>query len=71
MVCNSLLYLHELHVKYVNACKDLIRKLCNYIDAIHILSHGYLSINLVPPSQLYGMIKQGKKVILKTKPNYD
>ena len=44
MALNSLLYLHELQMKYVNVYKDFIKKLYIYIDAICILSTGYLPI---------------------------
>ena len=57
MVLNSLLYFHELQMKFVNIYKDLIRKLYTYIDAICILSTGYLPINLIPPSQLNEMLR--------------
>ena len=36
MVLNSLLYIQDLQVKYINVYKDLIRKLDIYINAIHI-----------------------------------
>ena len=38
MILSSLLYLHELKIKYVNAYKYLIGKLYSYINAIHIFS---------------------------------
>ena len=50
MILNSLLYLHELQIKYVNVHKDLTRKLYIYIDAISILSALYLPSNIIPPS---------------------
>ena len=52
IILNSLLYLHKVHMKYVNAYEDLIRKPKSYIDAIHILATSYRSLILVPPSQL-------------------
>ena len=45
VICNSLLYLHELQMKCVNVYKGLIRKLHIHIDAMHILSTGYLPIS--------------------------
>ena len=46
-------------------------KLYSYIDAIHILSTGYLFLHLITPSQLNGMITQVKKTVVKTKHEYD
>ena len=60
MVLNSLLHLHELQMKYVDAYKDLIRNLCSYIDAFDIPSIGYFPMNLIPPSKLNGMTTQVK-----------
>ena len=67
-VLNSLLYLQDLQMKYINVYKDLIRKLYIYIDAICILSTGYLLINLIPPSQLDKMINQVKEAVIATNP---
>ena len=39
MVLNSLLFLHDLLMKYVNAYEGLIRTLYIYIDVIHLLFH--------------------------------
>ena len=47
MILNSLLYLHDLQMKHVDAYRDLIRRLHSYIDEIHILPTGYFPINLV------------------------
>ena len=38
MILNSILYLHQLQMKYMDAYKDLISKLYGYVDAICILS---------------------------------
>ena len=34
MILNSLLYLYDLQMKYVDACRNLIRKYYIYIDAL-------------------------------------
>ena len=65
MVLNSLSYLHDLQIKSVNIYEDLVRRLQIYLDAIHILSPGYLPIKLIPPSQLNEMFIQVKDVVLK------
>ena len=48
MVLNSLLYVHYLHINFVNVHKDVVTKLCIYIDAFHILSTGYLLLIYYP-----------------------
>ena len=50
MILNSLIYIHKLQIIYVNLYKDLLKQLFIYIDAIHILSAGYLSVSLIAPS---------------------
>ena len=65
MIPNSLLYLHDLQMKYVDAYRDLIRKLYSYINAIHMLSTSYLLINLIAPSHLNAVVTQVKKTMLK------
>ena len=71
MVLNRLFYLHKLQMRYENAYEHFIRKLYSYIDAICILSTGYLAMNLIPKSQLNGMIIQIKRAVVKTKPQHD
>ena len=71
MVINSLQYLQDLQMKYINTYKDLIRKLYIYINTICILSTGYLLIDLIPPSQLNDMITKVKEVVVVTNPKYD
>ena len=51
-VINSLLYLRTLREKYVNIYENFIVQLQRYAKAIKILSKGYLSISLLPPSKL-------------------
>ena len=48
MILNSLLYLQDLQMKYINMYKDLITKLYIYTDIIKILSMDNLQINLIP-----------------------
>ena len=51
--------------------KDLIGKLYTYIHTIHILSTGYLPINLRPSFQTNDMNTQVKKAVVATNPEYD
>ena len=46
-------------------------KLYIHIDAIYILSTGFLLINLIPPSQLIKIIVQVKEAVIATNPEYD
>ena len=57
-------------MKFVNTYKDLVRRLHIYLDAILIPCTSYLSINLIPPSQLNEMLTQVKEAVLKMKPDY-
>ena len=66
VVLNSLLYLHDLKMKFVNIYKDLVRGLYIYIYAIHILSTGYLQITLIL-HQLNEMLMQVKEAVLEIK----
>ena len=68
MVFSSLLYLHELQVKYVNTYKDWISKLYSHINVINIFSTDCLPNNLILPSQLDWSTTQVKKAFLKNLP---
>ena len=71
VVLNSLLYLQDLKMKYINTYKDLLRKLNTYTNAIHIFSTWYLPLNLMFPSQLNEMVKQVERAVVATKSQYD
>ena len=51
--------------------KDLMRNLYIYINAIHILSTGYLLFNLKSLSQLNEMTTQVKEEVVTSNPEYD
>ena len=51
--------------------KAFLERRIIYINAIHILSTGYMCVNLVTSSQLSGMITNVKKAIVKPNPEYD
>ena len=48
-----------------------INELKSYSKAIHILSKGYLSISLIPPSKLETILQQVRAALAKTNKNYD
>ena len=47
-----------------------ISKLNMYAKAIRILSKGYLTLSLLPPSELQEILGEGKKAIHTTNQNY-
>ena len=49
---NSLLYLRTLRERYAKLYEEFIIQLCMYTKVIRILSKGYLSISVIPPSKL-------------------
>ena len=63
---NSLLYLRLVQDKYIALYRELITHLCVYVSAIRILAKGYLSISLVTPSKLIGILNEVKSAIQKT-----
>ena len=68
---NSLLYLRTVQDKYIALYRELITKLHLYTSAIRILAEGYLPISLVTPSKLREILKEVKKALQKTNPDYD
>ena len=52
-----------MYERFVNQLKE-------YLHAIRILSKGYLSISLLPPSKLAKILQEVKQVLLKTDKNY-
>ena len=49
---HSLLYLRTIQEKYIKMYKRFVNQLKEYLQAIGILSKGYLPISLLPPSKL-------------------
>ena len=68
---NSLLYLRTIHDKYVALYRELITQLQIYASAIRILARGYLPNTLVTPSKLQEILKNVKKALQVTNPEYD
>ena len=67
----TLLFLRTINEKYVKMYERFINKLKTYSQAIHILSKGYLPINLMPPSKLEAILQQVNTALAKTNKNYD
>ena len=65
----TLLVLRTLTEKYVIMCERFINELKSYSKAICILSKGYLSITLIPPSKLETILQQIKALLAKTNKN--
>ena len=68
---NSLLYITMLKEKYVRMYKKFISQLKMYANVIRTLSKGYLPISLLPPMKLQEILKEVKKVIQISNPDYD
>ena len=57
---NFLLYLRTLREKYIQMYKEFTGQLHMYTKAIRVLSKGYLSISLLPPSKLQTILGEVK-----------
>ena len=68
---NSVHYLTTITEKYVKIYQRLIEELKMYSKAIRILSKDYLSISLLPPSKLEGILNEVRVAIAKSKKGYD
>ena len=68
---NTLLFLRTIKEKYVRMYERFINELKSYSKAIHVLSKGYLSISLIPPSKLETILQQVKMALAKSNKNYD
>ena len=55
----------------MSECERFINEHKTYSQAIHILSKGYLPINLIPPSKLEAILQQVETALAKTNKNYD
>ena len=67
---HSLLYLRIIQEKYIKMYERFVNQLKEYLQAIRILSKGYLPISLLPPSKLAKILQEVKQVLLKTNKNY-
>ena len=67
---HSLLYLRTIQEKYIKMYERFVNQLKEYLQAIRILSKGYLPISLLPPSKLAIILHEVKQVLSKTNKNY-
>ena len=68
---DTVLFLTAVREKYVKMYERFITELKLYSKAIRVLSNGYLSITLMPPSKLQAILAQVKKALSKTNKDYD
>ena len=67
---HSLLYLRTIQLKYIKMYERFVNQLKEYLQAIRILSKGYLPISLLPPSKLVKILHEVKRVLSETNKNY-
>ena len=68
---NSLLFLTTAREKYVKMYERFINQLREYLQAIRILSKGYLPISLLPPSKLNTILEKVKEALQVNNRGYD
>ena len=68
---NSLLFLTTAREKYVKRYERFINQLREYLQAIRILSKGYLPISLLPPPKLKTTLGKVKEAFQITNRDYD
>ena len=61
----TLLFLRTINEKYVRMYERFINELKTYPQVIRVLSKGYLTITLIPPSKLETMLQQVKAALAK------
>ena len=64
---NSLLFLTTVRETYIKMYKRFLNQLRQYLQAIGILSKGYLPITLLSPSKLNVILQKGELYRSKTK----
>ena len=65
-----LLYLRTIKEKYIKMYERCVNQLRDYVQAIRVLSKGYLPILLMPPSKLAKILHEVTQVLSKTNENY-
>ena len=68
---NSVLFLTIVQEKYVKMYERFIEELKLYSKAIRVLSKGYLSISLLPPSKLQKILREVSIAITKSNKDFD
>ena len=67
----SLLYLRIIQDKYVALYRKLVTQLCTCVSAIRVLAKGYLPNTLIKPAKLQETLREVKKTLENTNPDYD
>ena len=67
---HSLLYLGTIHEKYIIMYERFVNQLKEYLQALRILSKGYLPISLLLPLKLAKILHEVKQELLKINKNY-
>ena len=68
---DSIFFLTTIKEKYIRMYERFIAELSSYSKAIRVLSKGYLSISLIPPSKLEQILENVKLALAKTNKDYD
>ena len=68
---NSLLYLRIIQDKYISLYRELITQLCTYASAIRVLAKAYLPNTLLTFVKLQEILKEVRKTLQVTNPDYD
>ena len=68
---NSLLFLTTVREKHVKMYEKFLNQLKQYLQAIRVLSKGYLPITLLSPSKLNTILQKVKETAQKENKNYD
>ena len=68
---NSLLFLTTVREKYVKMYEKFLNQLRQYLQAIRVLSKGYLPITLLSPSKLNVILQKVRETVQKQNKNYD
>ena len=68
---NSLLFLTTVREKYVKMYERFLNQLKQYLQAIRVLSKGYLPITLLSPSKLNIILQKVRETVQKENKDYD
>ena len=68
---DTILFLTTVREKYVKMYERFTANLKSYSKAIRVLSKGYLSISLIPPSKLEAILLQVRTALGKMNKDYD
>ena len=68
---DSLIFLTTVREKYVKMYERFLNQLRQYLQAIRVLSKGYLPITLLSPSKLNVILQKVRETVQKQNKNYD